>query len=433
MPIRPCSKCGLKVLVTESQVAAANFLCQRCSGSSTPAAPPKPAGGSTRSAVKVNCPFCKATFSGSIPSKPAKGSCPVCRKDLILLPDGTIQPAAAFDLAKWQASKKPAAPSAVEAAFPEPAKLPASNDDQTLMTPGKLNLGDQTMLGMGDIGGGPARRPGAPAKPAPAEDIESMPVVDHTMLGMGGDLGGPRKPAGSPPPELESLQVPSGLGDHTMLGMGDVGMPKLPNLPGSEIESMPVPGGMGDHTMLGMGGAPEVESIPMPADMSDQTMLDMGGMPAPPPAKPILAPKPVKAIPTPAPPRRPAPPPKAEPDPNDITEVSQSRPTARPVPGLVREDEALPEAESERNLGSLAKPAAPSRPARPAPPPTAVAPAAPSTPTGKLAIGWALVAIPLLAGLIMGLASGSLGGLLDGVSKASLKGFQKLNQQIRGK
>lgn len=129
MPIRHCQKCGLKVLIDESQTAANPFYCQRCAVASSapepaPAPPvtepppldeaptvrpeaaapppPPPPAGARGGPVKVLCPYCKASFSGRLPSKPAKGACPVCQKELVLLPDGKIRPAANFDLAKWQ-------------------------------------------------------------------------------------------------------------------------------------------------------------------------------------------------------------------------------------------------------------------------------------------------------------------------------------------
>ncbi|HYE99583.1 MAG TPA: hypothetical protein VEJ18_11765 [Planctomycetota bacterium] len=129
MPIRHCQKCGLKVLIDESQTASNPFYCQRCTASMksdaaigaigtpprrlTPAATPSPAAVAAAAAttVKVFCPYCKASFNGRIPQKPARGQCPLCQKDLILLPSGDIRPAAGFDPSQWQksgaASSKP--------------------------------------------------------------------------------------------------------------------------------------------------------------------------------------------------------------------------------------------------------------------------------------------------------------------------------------
>jgi endogenous inhibitor of DNA gyrase (YacG/DUF329 family) len=133
MPIRHCQKCSLKVLIDESQSNVSPFYCQRCTAAlkSESAASPTPAKGNRRSSpqltpvpataavavaappaasgktstIKVFCPYCKASFNGKIPAKPARGSCPLCQKDLILLPTGDIRPAADFDLAKWQAEQ----------------------------------------------------------------------------------------------------------------------------------------------------------------------------------------------------------------------------------------------------------------------------------------------------------------------------------------
>src|SRR5258706_6929504 len=100
MPIRHCQKCGLKVLIDDSLMSVNPFYCQRCAavaktpGEEAAAAPPpapsasagvatlaaNPAKGS---ALKVACPYCKASFTGRVPAKPAKGACPVCHKDLI--------------------------------------------------------------------------------------------------------------------------------------------------------------------------------------------------------------------------------------------------------------------------------------------------------------------------------------------------------------
>src|SRR6516225_8864162 len=140
MPIRLCQKCGLKVLIDESQAGTNPFYCQRCttamkgqenapapknptpspvmSSRSDPAAPS--AGAAKAATVRVLCPYCKASFNGRVPQKPARGSCPVCQKELILLPNGDIKPSAGFDLAAWQSDQSsgtaPAAPSVAEAA-----------------------------------------------------------------------------------------------------------------------------------------------------------------------------------------------------------------------------------------------------------------------------------------------------------------------------
>lgn len=118
MPIRHCQKCGLKVLIDESQLGANPFYCQRCAATLEGGAPEgnvdetiaspatealaaaieKPKGGP----VKLTCPYCKGVFSGRLPTKPAKGGCPTCRKELVLLPSGDIQPAATFDVGRYK-------------------------------------------------------------------------------------------------------------------------------------------------------------------------------------------------------------------------------------------------------------------------------------------------------------------------------------------
>ena len=121
MPIRLCQKCGLKVLIDESQAGTNPFYCQRCTtamkGQENAPAPKNPTpspvvsraepaaaagGGAAKAAtVRVLCPYCKASFNGRVPQKPARGSCPVCQKELILLPNGDIKPAAGFDLGSY--------------------------------------------------------------------------------------------------------------------------------------------------------------------------------------------------------------------------------------------------------------------------------------------------------------------------------------------
>ncbi len=40
---------------------------------------------------RLSCPSCKGNFTGRLPARAAKGLCPICKKDLVLLPDGKIQ------------------------------------------------------------------------------------------------------------------------------------------------------------------------------------------------------------------------------------------------------------------------------------------------------------------------------------------------------
>jgi hypothetical protein len=150
MPIRHCQKCGLKVLIDESQAGANPFYCQRCttamksseqaevavSGltpvkrdvpsavSPTPLPSPTPqpvSSAPARSTVKVLCPYCKASFNGRVPQKPARGACPVCQKELILLPTGDIRPSQGFDIGKWQQEIREGPPRPM--AEPEPVPV----------------------------------------------------------------------------------------------------------------------------------------------------------------------------------------------------------------------------------------------------------------------------------------------------------------------
>lgn len=146
MPIRHCQKCGLKVLIDESQAGTNPFYCQRCTtsiknGGGSAAEDKIPtkrhaAGGAKPGTVKVQCPYCKASFNGRIPQKPARGACPVCQKELILLPTGDIRSAAGFDPIKWQreqaaatAPEPEAAPAPEPEAAPEPPPPPPASSD----------------------------------------------------------------------------------------------------------------------------------------------------------------------------------------------------------------------------------------------------------------------------------------------------------------
>jgi hypothetical protein len=155
MPIRHCQKCGLKVLIDESQAGANPFYCQRCTTAMKSSDQPEPAAsgntpvrrdvpqavsapaashapspshsagptgpGPSRATVKVLCPYCKASFNGRVPQKPARGACPVCQKELILLPNGDIRPSSGFDVSRWQEEVKTAPP-------PEPEPEPVHAD-----------------------------------------------------------------------------------------------------------------------------------------------------------------------------------------------------------------------------------------------------------------------------------------------------------------
>lgn len=116
MPIRHCQKCSLKVLIDESQAGTAIFYCQRCTTAlkgpekeiEAPVVKrPAPAPVLGQATVRVLCPYCKASFNGRVPLKPARGSCPVCQKDLILLPNGEIKPSTGFDANQWRKESGP--------------------------------------------------------------------------------------------------------------------------------------------------------------------------------------------------------------------------------------------------------------------------------------------------------------------------------------
>lgn len=155
MPIRHCQKCGLKVLIDESQTTQNPFYCQRCTASlkseprpeakaETPvgassAAAKKADGGTKPAMVKVNCPYCKASFNGRIPQKPARGACPVCQKELILLPTGEIRSAVGFDVNKWTQEgdlKKFAAPAAGASEVKAPTRTAAKSEESSVSSSG---------------------------------------------------------------------------------------------------------------------------------------------------------------------------------------------------------------------------------------------------------------------------------------------------------
>src|SRR6185436_11931910 len=84
-------------------------------------------GAAKAATVRVLCPYCKASFNGRVPQKPARGSCPVCQKELILLPNGDIKPAAGFDLTSYSGDSSGTrgggdAPAAPEPVLPDAVK-----------------------------------------------------------------------------------------------------------------------------------------------------------------------------------------------------------------------------------------------------------------------------------------------------------------------
>ena len=276
MPIKSCTRCGLKVLVDAQAAATDNFLCTRCAPDAAPASAPKPSGGGKRPSVKVTCPYCGASFSGSKPSRPAKGGCPVCQKELVLLPDGTIQAAATFNLAAWQKERKsssnpPSSAPAPVAAPEPPVEMPSAPDP----------LGGSTILDMG----GPPGEPPPASIPTLDEPTMAMPggLGGETMLGMGSDA--PPAPAPSidepalPEPDLEDVtSPPPDLGGATILDMG----PRPVELPPPDIDEPPAEPDLLKETMPGIDRPPSADSPvptptppPIPEEMSEEPASDV--------------------------------------------------------------------------------------------------------------------------------------------------------------
>jgi hypothetical protein len=249
MPIRLCQKCGLKVLIDESQAGTNPFYCQRCTtamkgqesgapapGPITPVKNPtpspvmgsrsEPAAPSVNAAkpatVRVLCPYCKASFNGRVPQKPARGSCPVCQKELILLPNGDIKPASGFDLNTWQADQAAGTAPAGEAvaeAPPEPAikesntrmlvkkyaaAPPAAKLDPSRAAPKgadetEINEEPSALPGWLDDGGGRS----APVKAPPETDTGLDAVAKNDSAEITEDLKEPPPPP-PPPPRARS-------------------------------------------------------------------------------------------------------------------------------------------------------------------------------------------------------------------------------------
>src|SRR5688572_27771252 len=379
MPIKACTRCGLKVLVDAATAASDEYLCPRCAPDAKPSTAPssKPSAPSgKRASVKVTCPYCGASFSGSKPSRPAKGGCPVCQKELILLPDGTIQAASTFNLAAWQKERKSA------------SNPPAPAPDATIEMPAAADpLGGATILDMGGPGG-------APPPPSIDEPTMALPggLGGETMLGMGSDIPSSPSPAPTidepapepeePPREAEPTSPPDlDLGGATILDMG----PRAVELPPPEIEEPVAEPDLLSDTMPGMDRPPAEES---PVDPP---------IPPPIPEPPVYEEPPVDVTegPTiretePPAPEEPAPIPKPEPEPEPSSMESAPEipvdmggqtilglggdfepPKPPPVPSI-EEPEAVP---------ILAKDAPFEPPADPAPP--AEAPAGPAQTSEK--------------------------------------------------
>jgi hypothetical protein len=218
MPIRLCQKCGLKVLIDESQAGTNPFYCQRCTTAmkgqenAAPAAPaalrnptpspvsmanrsdpaaPSVSGAAKAATVRVLCPYCKASFNGRVPQKPARGSCPVCQKELILLPNGDIKPAAGFDLGNWQNE-------------PAPAKSPESEPDEM---PEPKESGTRLLVKKYAAESQPAPRPAAKrAEPVSAPADTDVSDENNPLPGWLDDSaqGGGGSPPVSPQPETDT-------------------------------------------------------------------------------------------------------------------------------------------------------------------------------------------------------------------------------------
>ena len=288
MPIRLCQKCGLKVLIDESQAGTNPFYCQRCTtamkGQENAAPAPRnptpspvasrsdaasSAGAAKAATVRVLCPYCKASFNGRVPQKPARGSCPVCQKELILLPNGDIKPAAGFDLGSY-ASDSPKGGDAPAAAL-EPAAPEMPKESGTRLLVKKY-----------------AADPAAAAKPEPARPAARRPDPLDTPS--------PVAPPAETETSDESNPLPGWLDDT-----------KAPVSGGSDDMVKPQP----DTDMA-------IDAIDPPVgDVEDRT-IKVEDEPPPPPA-PLRARSPIAAkMPSVAPGRPPtavaAPPPPAEPE-----------------------------------------------------------------------------------------------------------------------
>ncbi len=80
--------------------------------------------------VKIVCPSCGGSFKGRLPAKPARGTCPRCQKDLVLLPTGAVDTETKFRRKKEE-DDKPTARSVPAGATP--AAPPALQQEKTPM------------------------------------------------------------------------------------------------------------------------------------------------------------------------------------------------------------------------------------------------------------------------------------------------------------
>jgi hypothetical protein len=231
MPIRLCQKCGLKVLIDETQAGVQPFYCQRCTtamkgqegagapapGPITPVKNPTPSpvtmgnrsdpaapsvGAAKAATVRVLCPYCKASFNGRVPTKPARGSCPVCQKELILLPNGDIKPAAGFDLTSWQ-NEPAASPPALKDPTPSPmsealAAPPKESGTRLLV---KKYAADPSAAA---ASASPAPRRESPKSPAAETDVSDEPSALPPWLDDSGSA--PVKPLAETAHEIDVVE-----------------------------------------------------------------------------------------------------------------------------------------------------------------------------------------------------------------------------------
>ena len=76
--------------------------------------------------VKIICPSCGGSFKGRLPAKPARGTCPRCQKDLVLLPTGAVDTETKFRKKKEEDDKPTArsVPAGATPAAPLPFRQP---------------------------------------------------------------------------------------------------------------------------------------------------------------------------------------------------------------------------------------------------------------------------------------------------------------------
>ncbi|MBI3856413.1 MAG: hypothetical protein HY293_12060 [Planctomycetes bacterium] len=304
MPIRLCQKCGLKVLIDESQAGTNPFYCQRCTTAmkgqeNAAAAPPavsarnptpspvvsraEPAaataspGAAKAATVRVLCPYCKASFNGRVPQKPARGSCPVCQKELILLPNGDIKPAAGFDLTQYQGDGgggKPPEPEPVSE--PEPvAEAPKESGTRLLV---KKYAADPPP---------PAARPAArraepAATPSPVaasaetdSSDESHPLPGWLDDSSAATAGGMVKPQPDTDMDLDAVGSPQGEGDDRTIKVEEPAPPPPPARRALPVAKQP---------SLSAGRPPAAVPPPPPPQLAPEPEVDL--LPPEPPKRP---------------------------------------------------------------------------------------------------------------------------------------------------